>query len=56
MGTLPRNLNKSGKTFDRLGLSQCKIAAQVRGEVDEFKQKVPIITNLRNLVCVRDIG
>jgi dynein heavy chain len=49
VGTLLRNLNKSGKTFERLGLSQCNVIAfQVREEVDEFKVKVPIITNLRN--------
>jgi len=44
-----RALAKSGKSFERLGLSDCNIiATQVRGEVDEFKRKVPLISCLRN--------
>lgn len=49
VSVLQRNLNKSGKTFERLNLSQCNvIAEQVRGEVEEFRPKVPLITALRN--------
>jgi dynein heavy chain, axonemal len=49
VSTLLRNLNKSGKTLERLNLSQCStIAEQVRKEVEEFRPKVPLITALRN--------
>ena len=49
VATLIRNLNKSSKTFDRLGLSQCNIIAQqVKAEVADFKLKVPLIISLRN--------
>lgn len=49
VNTLLKNLNKSTKAFERLGLPQCNtIAAQVRDEVDAFRPKVPLITSLRN--------
>ena len=49
VSTLLRNLTKSAKTFDKMGLSSVnEIAATIRKEVDEFKPKVPIITALRN--------
>jgi dynein heavy chain len=49
VNVLLRNLGKSAKTFDRLGLPQCAaIASQVRDEVDVFRPKVPIILALRN--------
>lgn len=44
-----RNLTKSSRTFERLGLPQCSvIAAQVRDEVENFRPNVPLIIALRN--------
>ena len=49
VSTLLRNLAKSAKTFDRIGLAQCNVVAvQVRKEVDDFRPKVPLISALRN--------
>lgn len=49
VSVLLRNLAKSAKSFERLGLSQCNIiAAQVRDEVSEFRVRVPLIISLRN--------
>ena len=49
VGVLLRNLTKSAKVFDKLGLSSVnEIAANIRGEVDIFKPKVPLIVALRN--------
>ena len=49
VNVLLRNLAKSAKTFERLGLPQVNtIAAQVRDEVDLFRPKVPLIIALRN--------
>lgn len=49
VSVLLRNLAKSAKTFERLQLTKCSaIAAEVRDEVDLFRQKVPLIVSLRN--------
>ncbi|RYG69727.1 hypothetical protein EON64_02010, partial [archaeon] len=49
VNTLLRNLTKSAKAFERVGLPQCgNITTQLRDEVDHFRPKVPLITCLRN--------
>ena len=44
-----RNMARSVKAFERLGLDGCLIIArQIRDEVDAFKPNLPLITALRN--------
>ena len=49
VNALQRSLQKSGKTFDRLGFGACSgIVETIKQELADFSPKVPLITALRN--------
>eukprot|EP01029_Cantina_marsupialis_P009143 TRINITY_DN2137_c0_g4_i1.p1 TRINITY_DN2137_c0_g4~~TRINITY_DN2137_c0_g4_i1.p1 ORF type:complete len:4119 (-),score=1448.16 TRINITY_DN2137_c0_g4_i1:93-12449(-) len=49
MGTLWKNIFRSSKTFEKMGIKGClDIAAKIKEEIDGFRPHIPLVISLRN--------